>query len=428
MAGSGSLGLERSITLGGSALLSFNGLVGAAIFALPATLLVQWGALSPWLFLAVGISALVVIIPFARTAAKFPDSGGPATYGLVFGRLSAFELGWLYYVSKAAGIAANLNVLTDYISPWVKGAGHGAGRVATVLVLCAVLTTINVFGMRRALRFLSGFTLLKALPLVVVSIAALFLFGPPPSPDLAMRPTALEAGFLVIFYAFVGFENAVVPAGETLNPGSTLPRAILLTTLLTALLYFLIQLGFVAAFQDGAPRSDAPLIDLGRLVSGWVGAVCLTLAAIFALFGNLLSGCAAAPRVTYAMGTRGDLPGWFGGVSPTLKSPVNSILFFGVAVAGLAVSGGFVWLAVVATLGRMIVYAVTIAALPIASPKPLNPVDWSSGALGIAVCLWAMTQADTKAWLTLLPLTLVGALLYAMTKTSSKRAILSSDG
>lgn len=399
-------------------MLSFNGLVGAAIFALPATLLIQWGALSPWLFLTVGVSALVVIIPFARSAAQFPESGGPATYGLVFGPLCGFELGWLYYVSKVAGLAANLNVLADYIAPWLNVAGQGMGRVITLIVLCAILTAINAFGMKRALRFLGGFTLLKALPLVIVSIAALFLFGPPPPPNLSVRPDAAEAGFLVIFYAFVGFENAVVPAGETQNPGSTLPRAILLTTILTALLYFLIQLGFVAAFQDGAPNSHAPLIELGTLVWGWAGALVLTLAAIFALLGNLLSGYAAAPRVTYAMGLRGDLPRWFGAVNAKVESPLNSVVFVGGAVAALAVSGGFVWLAVVATLARMIVYAVTIGAMPLVSPKPLKVIDWLSGGLAIAFCLWAMTQADTKAWLTLLPLSLVGAVLYAATGAS----------
>lgn len=418
----GSPELERTITLGGSALLSFNGLVGAAIFALPATLLIQWGTLSPWLFLAVGIGALVVIIPFARSAAKFPESGGPATYGLVFGRLTGFEMGWLYYVSKVAGIAANLNVLADYIAAWLTLARHGPGRAITLAVLCAVLTALNALGIKRALAFLGGFTVLKALPLVIVSIAALLLFGPPPSPDLATRPTALEAGLLVIFYAFVGFENAVLPAGETQNPDATLPRAIILTTLLTALLYFMIQLGFITAFQERAVASNAPLIELGGLVFGWVGAIALTLTAIFALLGNLLSGCAAAPRATYAMGVRGDLPRWFGAVSPKFKSPANSIVFMGIAVAGLALSGGFVWLAVVATLARLIVYAVTIAALPLVSPKRLRAADWLSGALGVAVCLWAMTQADAKAWLTLLPLCIVGAALYAVTALASKRA------
>jgi hypothetical protein len=66
----------------------------------------------------------------------------------------------------------------------------------------------------------------------------------------------------------------------------------------------------------------------------------------------------------------------------------------------------------------MIVYTVTIAAMPLVSPKPLKVIDWLSGGLAIAFCLWAMTQADTKTWLTLLPLSLVGAVLYAATGAS----------
>ena len=81
-------------------------------------------------------------------------------------------------------------------------------------------------------------------------------------------------------------------------------------------------------------------------------------------------------------------------------------------------------MAVVATLARMIVYAVTIAAMPLVSPKHLKAIDWLSGALAIAFCLWAMMQADTKAWLTLLPLSLVGAALYAATG-ASKHALRS---
>ena len=113
--------LERTIGLGGSALLSFNGAVGAAIFALPATLLVDWGPLSPWLFLVVGVAALLVVVPFTRTAAAFSESGGPATYGLVYGRLGAFQLGWIYYVARTAGFAANT---------------HGSSRYCALMLPC----------------------------------------------------------------------------------------------------------------------------------------------------------------------------------------------------------------------------------------------------------------------------------------------------
>ncbi|MDQ3471013.1 MAG: hypothetical protein M3428_01295, partial [Pseudomonadota bacterium] len=77
--------LERKIGFPGAILLSFNGAVGAGIFALPATLAADFGSFAAWLFPAVAILSLLIIVPFARSVAAFPQSGGPATYGRVFG-------------------------------------------------------------------------------------------------------------------------------------------------------------------------------------------------------------------------------------------------------------------------------------------------------------------------------------------------------
>jgi amino acid transporter len=405
--------LERTIGLGGSALLSFNGAVGAAIFALPAALLVDWGPLSPWLFLVVGVAALLVVVPFTRTAAAFSESGGPATYGLVYGRLGAFQLGWIYYVARTAGFAANTNVFADYLGRWLPSAKDGVGRAATIISLCAFLALLNVLGMKRAIRVLGGFTVLKALPLIVAGIAAAILFWPPPTPVAPREIGAVETGFLIVFYAFVGFENAVVPTGETRNPAATLPRAIVLTTALTALLYFVVQFGFVSAFNDAPPESAAPLIDLGSSVAGQFGAVVLTLAALCSLLGNLLGVSASTPRVTYAMADRGDLPRWFAKINRRFESPANSILFLAVIVALLAISGSFVWLAIVSTLARMIIYPVTIAALPLLPERPrLSIWTWLSGAIGICICVWGATQADSLAWGTFAALAGAGLLLY----------------
>jgi amino acid transporter len=124
----------------------------------------------------------------------------------------------------------------------------------------------------------------------------------------------------------------------------------------------------------------------------------------------------STPRVTYALGVRGDLPGWFARVQPRFETPANSILFFAIFAGALALTGGFVWLAVISTLARMIVYGVTIAALPRAAQRPtLHWWHWLTGATGIAVCAWAASQADAKAWLTLGALALVGLLLFVLT-------------
>ena len=321
--------LERRIGLPGAILLSFNGAVGAGIFALPASLAADFGSFAPWLFPAVAILSLLIVLPFARSVAAFPDSGGPATYGRVFGRAAGFELGWVYYIARVSAFAANANVLISYLGRWWPVLGDGLARATVLLAVTAGLAAANIAGTRRALALLGGFTLLKALPLLLVAIAALLMFAPIPAPGPPPPLNQFEVGALLVFYAFVGFENVVVPAGETKRPGTTLPRAILITIATIATLYFLVQLAFVTAFPAGGAGEDAPLIDLGARVLGPAGAVIITLAAIFSLAGNLHGNMTATPRVTYAMGERGDLPGWFARVHHRFASPANSIAVHG---------------------------------------------------------------------------------------------------
>ena len=234
----------------------------------------------------------------------------------------------------------------------------------------------------------------------------------------------LEAGVLVVFYAFIGVENVTVPAGETREPKVALPRAIFTTMAGMTLLYFIVQLAFVAALPGGGAGEKAPLIDLGGWLAGTAGITVMTLTVIASLAGNLLSNLTSTPRVTYAMGERGDLPHWFGRISSRFATPANSIAFMAVVVAALALSGSFVLLAAVSVLSRLFVYAVTIAALPRAPQRArITPIHWTSGAAGIALCAWAAAQADAKAWLTLAALAAVGLLLFGVTMLNQRREL-----
>src|SRR3546814_19862679 len=91
---------------------------------------------------------------------------------------------------------------------------------------------------RRAIRARAGRTQLKGLPRVARALWGLVAAaGAWPAPGPAPRLSGIEAAALVIFYAFIGFENSVVPAGETADPGRTIPRALIATIVGTAVLY-----------------------------------------------------------------------------------------------------------------------------------------------------------------------------------------------
>lgn len=413
--------LKRDIGFFGSAFLSFNGVVGAGIFALPALLYARFGDFSPWLFPLFGLLVLVVALPFARVARCHAMSGGPVVYAAVFGPAVSFQTGWIYYIARATALAANANVLISYLATlWTPLAG-GVTRAATIVAIVVAVTAINVVGVKRAVRLLDVLTLLKAAPLLFVAILGLVMAGGAIEAPAAVPPlTELEAAALLILYAFVGFENSVVPAGETTNPQRTIPRALIATILATATLYFLVQLAYVAVMDPGA-GGDAPMVAFGTALMGPAGGALLTAAAIFSLLGNISAGMTGTTRTTYSLARDGLLPRWFGHVSPRFATPANSIMFMGALIALLALTGSFIWLAVVSTLARMIVYAVSIAALP--GQERGKPFVWLIVVAAIAVCGWAALQSAWPSWRGLLILSAAGSLLYFTARygSSSRR-------
>jgi amino acid transporter len=405
----------------GAALLAFNGLVGAGIFALPGIVAAEFGAFGPWLFPLFGLLMLVVVLPLAAVAARFEVSGGPQAYvTAAFGPGLGFQAGWLFTIAKATALAANATVFAAYavgLFPAVDSAGAKA-LVATALLLA--LGAANWLGLRGALRLLEWSSLLKAVPLLLFAVGGLLLFrealpAPGPVPPLSQ----LEASALVIFYAFVGFENALVAAGETRDARRTIPRALVRTVAATAALYFLIQLAFTAVAPEAS--AEAPMIAFGAAIAGPVGAVVLTLTALASLVGNLHGNLMTTPRLLQAMGTGGQLPGWFGRASATFGTPANSLWFFTLAALALALSGGFVALAVLGTVARLCMFLMVYAALPRLRAqageraRPPLPLLLATG-LGTAVCLWALAQNEVEAWWKLAAAVALGALLYRVAR------------
>lgn len=410
--------LRRDIGFFGSAFLAFNGLLGAAIFVLPGTLSDRFGAFSPLLFPLFGALALLIAIPFARVASHFGQTGGPIAYTAGFGPFVAFQAGWIYYVARAAAFAANLNVLGSYMAALSPALGTPAARAAIILTAIGAIVAVNSVGVRRAIRLLDLLTILKALPLLAFAIAGLIWFGPPALPQAAPPRAELEAAALLILYAFVGFETGTVAAGETANPRRTIPRAMLSTIVASILLYTLVQAAYASGVAPGQ-GGEAPMVHFGAVLLGPIGATILSLTAIASLLGNVSGGITGTARATYAMSRDGLLPPCFGQVSGRYATPLFSILFMGALVAALALSGSFVWLAVMSTLARMIVYGLSIAALP--RLEPGRPLIWLMAVVGIAVCAWAAVQSTATAWGTLAALAGAGTLLFLAPKTRTAR-------
>ena len=224
---------------------------------------------------------------------------------------------------------------------------------------------------------------------------------------------------LLLVYAFIGFEGALIPAGEAKKPKTDMPVALIATLVVATGLYFLIQ-SVVVSTLPLPIESKTPLVDsanwLGSQVGwNWFGLV-LGFTAIISIFGNLLALMFAAPRMTVALAQQKQLPTWFEKYHLTNKTPTHSIYFLSVFAMILAVTKGFVWLAIFSSLARLIGYLVCVLSLPVLHQKA--PFKYSKSLIILLAlvasigCIWLIAQASSQAWIYTGGFFAFGAILY----------------
>jgi amino acid transporter len=408
-------------------LLVINGIIGAGIFGLPADAARLAGSFSPWVFVICAALMLPVMLSFAELASHFDGTGGPVRYaGSVFGRYAGFQAGWAFYIARLTAFSANAALLVSAIGYFWPGADDPGARLALLFIVCACLTAITVVGTRNAMSSLGVLTLLKFLPLV-----ALVAYGLLRLPDamrqgvLATPPADMNLGavVLLVFYAFVGFESGLVPAGEARDPRRDMPRALFWAIGVVAILYFGLQTVSVAVLPDLA-STTRPLVEVSGRLFGPVGALVMMTGMVASVGGNLAGALFSTPRITYALALEGSLPARLATVSTRFGTPAVSILVFGTAAFLLAAGGSFVWLAGLSVLTRVFIYVGCIAALPALRRRADDPAAMRLPGglfipgLAVLICLGLLTQVKPMDYLATAVLLGLGSVLYAFAQRS----------
>lgn len=422
--------LKRDIGLFAVGLLVLNGVIGAGIFGLPGKLVEQAGTWGPWLIIIFGVLISSVVWTFASIASYFNTTGGPVAYAnCAFGPLVGFQTGWLLYIGRVTAIAANTNVLVTYALDLAEVADTEILRGFLLLLIIGGLVAINIMGIKKTVKAINLITLIKILPVLLLILLAIPHLSPEKVfPSGVPEFDQVSGLVLIIIYAFVGFEGALVTAGETKDPKKTIPSALFTGIFIITAIYFLISWTYVNAVENGG--GDTPLIDMGEVLIGPIGGVMIVIAAIFSILGNATAIVVAAPRMTFAMAEEGSLPKWFGKVHDRYSTPANSIIFLGVLAFFLAISGTFIYLAAASTLARMIAYIICMLSLPVIRKKadqetlenatPL-PGGYLIPIIAIIVCTFAIMQADIINWSYIIGFIMLGSGLYFANGFFSKR-------
>ena len=423
--------LKREIGQLGFAAITLNGVIGGGLFVLPAIAAAKVGWLSPWLFLLCGTLFMTIVLCFARLGSLFQQTGGPSVYVLQsFGPFLGFQTGWLLCIGRVIAMAANANLMATYLAWFFPELNTLLARNTMICLVIGGLTVVNYVGVRQGLQTIFILTVLKLLPLVLLITVGIphLTWSTAEITDLPAM-TVLGETILVLFYAFVGFESGSVNAGEAQQPKRDIPRALVKTVLFTAFVYFLLQWLCMSVLPD-LGQSKQPLADVALVLLGDWGAGLMAFAAILSIFGNLSSIMLATPRMSYALARDHCLPKWFGELHPRFSTPMYSILFVGCSSLALAVSNTFIYLAVLATLVRLVGYVLCIASLPLLEkraglwPTGLAVVRASFIPLfALVLCLVLMSFASMQAWLTLLAFSVAGSGLFWLARRHTDHAM-----
>jgi basic amino acid/polyamine antiporter, APA family len=333
--------------------------IGAGIFVIPAAVAKGLGPAAPLAFVCCAIAMILFVTCFAIAGSRVSLTGGLYAYvEVAFGRYIGFLAGILYFLTALGAVAGVVNVLASSVALVVPFLGSPAMRIVVMFVVYAFLVLINIRGVREGAGAVTVITVAKLLPLLLF-IGAGLLFVRAPNLSWGGWPSSKSLGDAVILliFAFVGIEVALIPSGEVKNPARTVPRSAYLALVLTTIIYILIQVvaqGTLGA--DLANYPDAPLAESAAKFLGNVGRTILIVGATISAFGFVTSDILSSPRMIFAFGRDGALPEFFAHVHPRYRSPDVAIVTYAAIAFALSVSGTFEQLAVLSNVAILLMY------------------------------------------------------------------------
>ncbi len=384
--------LVRGLSLLDSVLLLVSGIIGSSIFLTAKDIA---GPLpNPMLFFLVwilgGVISLCACVAFAELGSMFPDSGGQYIYlREAYGDLVAFLYGWMLFAVANGGTIAALSVASaaymGNIIPSISQEhviftllGMPFTRAHAVgLALIAVLTYVNVFGLRwgALLQNVSTWTKFTAMAIFVVLGFAIgkghwsnFSAQAPGGLTMGLGPgqliSALGIGLIAVFWAYDGWVYITWVAGEVKDPRRNVPLAMFLGVLAVGAIYLAMNMTYVYALplNEVAKYETIAHVAATKLFSP-AAAVWLSAMIAISCFSAAASCTLSGSRVYLAMAQDGVFFRRMAVIHPRWRTPAFSLIGQGIWAAVLTMSGRYDQLYTYVIFGMVLSYTLTVIGL-----------------------------------------------------------------
>ena len=299
------MALKRSLDLTSTVLYGMGAILGAGIYSLIA---IGAGLAGDMLWLPFLVSAAIALftaLSYAELSSIFSEDAAEYNYTLRAFKAESlsFLVGWVLAIGTVIAAATVAIAFGGYFSSLT-----GIDSTLAACALIVLMSFLNYYGIEESADFNTVSTLIEVGGLLLV-VAVAFMHPAFPGTDLLRLPSAGLGGIIaavsVVFFAFLGFENLANLSEEVKDSTRTIPKALVLSIAISALLYLLVAVASVRAVGwEALSQSKAPLT---LVVSEGLGgyASLLSVIALFATANTVLMFLIVPSRILYGMARKG---------------------------------------------------------------------------------------------------------------------------
>lgn len=415
--------LIRAVGFWGLVAMCINAVVGSGVFLLPSESYRLLGPFSLWIPLLAVVPVFILVLCFAEAASHFTEPGGAYLYAkTAFGDFIGFETGWMNWLARVTSLASLSNGFVLTLARHYPELGEGGPRAAVIISTLAILAGIHLLGVRYGAASIYIFTAGKLIPLTIFIVVALFAWkhNPIPGSFAISEEMDLRQAWLFVLFAYAGFENLGVPAGEYKNPRRDLPMALLIGILAIGTLYSLAQLASMSALPD-LSLTKTPVADAAFAIMGAGGAAMITIGAMLSMAGTNSGTMLEGSRMLYALSLDRARVAAISYVHPRFRTPTVAIVIHATFAVALALGGTFAKLALFSAVARLTTYLFTCLAVP--RLRKLNEGFRTPGlivpVLGTLIAAASFLCLNRQQFIAAAIALIVGAIVYLVTRTST---------